>query len=128
MGRRMSHWPEDQEERKKASLEGHSRLSKLFKEDRVSFERERRRLIQEVIQSARDEEQRERLRAFQASWDKRMRGAGSAHNRFVLAQTFFGQHFHNSWLPGIQEFNSALNAWLRGIQKFDSVLRSEKKI
>ena len=104
----MSNWQEDKEERKRTSLENHSRLSNLFKEDRLAFDRERKRLIEEVIQSAGNEGQKEKLRALQASWDKRMRGAGSAHNRFVLAQTFFWDHFHNTWLPGIQEFKSLL--------------------
>ena len=104
----MSNWQEDKEERKRASLERHSRSSKLFKEDRFAFDRERKRLIEEVIQSVRNEGQKEKLRALQASWDKRMRGAGSAHNRFVLAQTFFWDHFHNTWLPAIQEFKSVL--------------------
>ena len=104
----MSGWQEDKENRKRLSLERHSRLSKLFREDRLAFDRERKRLIEEVIQSASSEERKEKLRALQASWDKRMRGAGSAHNRFVLAQTFFWDHFHNSWLPAIQMFESVL--------------------
>lgn len=104
----MCNRQEDKEERKSASLERHSRLSKLFKEDRLAFDRERKRLIEEVIQSVRNEGQKEKLRALQASWDKKMRGAGSAHNRFVLAQTFFWDHFHNTWLPAIQEFKGVL--------------------
>ena len=107
-GQQMSNWQEDKEERKGASLERHSRLSKLFKKDRFAFDRERKRLIEEVIQSVRNEGQKEKLIALQASWDKRMRGAGSAHNRFVLAQTFFWDHFHNTWLPAIHEFKSVL--------------------
>jgi hypothetical protein len=104
----MSNWQEAKEERKRASLERHSRLSRLFKEDRFAFDRERKRLIEEVIQSVGNEGQKEKLIALQASWDKRMRGAGSAHNRFVLAQTFFWDHFHNTWLPAIQNFESVL--------------------
>ena len=110
----MSNWQEDKEKRKSLSLDQHSRLSKLFREDRFAFERERKRLIEEVIQSARNEKQTEQLRALQASWDKRMRGAGSTHNRFVLAQTFFWDHFHNTWLPAIQEFESALKPKEKG--------------
>jgi hypothetical protein len=105
----MLNWEAGKEKREKESLERHSRLSRLFKEDRLAFERERKRLIEEVIQSAGSEEQRERLRALQASWDKRMRGAGSSHNRFVLAQSFFWDHVQNSWLPTIQKFNAVLN-------------------
>jgi hypothetical protein len=92
----MSNCQEDREERKRASLERHSRLSTLFKEDRFAFDRERKRLIEDVIQSVGNEGQKEKVMALQASWDKRMRGAGSAHSRFVLAQTFSWDHFHNT--------------------------------
>jgi hypothetical protein len=99
----------EKEKREKESLEEHARLSKLFKQDRLAFERERKRKTDEVINSVEDEEQRNRLRALQESWDKKMRGAGSRHNRFVLAQTFFWQHFHEIWHPAIEKFNFALN-------------------
>jgi len=46
-------------------------------------------MIDEIIISVEDEEQRNRLRVFQKSWDKKMRGAGSRHKRFIQAQTFF---------------------------------------
>ena len=39
-------------------MEGHARLSKLFKEDRLGFERERKRMIDEIINSEEDEEKR----------------------------------------------------------------------
>ena len=103
-------WEEEKEKREKGSLEKHTGLSKLFKEDRFAFERERKRMIDEIINSVEDEEQRNRLRAFQESWDKKMRGAGSRHNRFVQAQTLFWEHFHETWQPTIQKFNSLLNS------------------
>ncbi|MCD6265581.1 MAG: DUF3135 domain-containing protein [Deltaproteobacteria bacterium] len=102
-------WEEEKEKREKKALENHARLSKLFKEDRFAFERERKRMIDEIINSVEDEEQKNRLRAFQESWDKKMRGAGSRHNRFVLAQTLFWEHFHETWQPAIQKFNYLLN-------------------
>ena len=98
-------WEEEKEKRVKESLERHVRLSKLFNEDRLSFERERKRMIDGVIESVEDEGQRQRLRSLQESWDKKMRGAGSKHNRFVLAQTFFWEHFYEVWQPAIQQFN-----------------------
>jgi hypothetical protein len=102
-------WEEEREKRRKESLENHERLSRLFREDRLSFERERRKAIRELIDSAPDEEQKKRLWDLQNSWDKKMKGAGSAHNRFVLAQVFFWDHFHNVWNPEIQKLNSMLN-------------------
>jgi len=102
-------WGEEKEKREKESLEKHARLSKLFKEDRFAFERERKWMIGEIINSVEDEEQRNRLRGFQESWDKKMRGAGSKHNRFIQAQTFFWEHFHEIWHPSIVKFNCLLN-------------------
>jgi hypothetical protein len=102
-------WGEEKEKREKESLEKHARLSKLFKEDRFAFERERKWMIGEIINSVEDEEQRNRLRGFQESWDKKMRSAGSKHNRFIQAQTFFWEHFHEIWHPSILKFNCLLN-------------------
>jgi len=61
---------EEREQRRKASVERHGRLSRLFREDRLAFERERKRMIQEVLQSAEDPGQREKLCALQAAWEK----------------------------------------------------------
>ncbi len=102
--------PEQEKElRRKEYLETHERLSRLFREDRFSFERERKNAIKALIDSVPDEEQRKRLWDLQNALDKRMKGAGSAHNRFVLAQTFFWEHFHEVWNPAIQDFNRTLN-------------------
>jgi hypothetical protein len=99
----------EKDKRKEKALERHARLSRLFKEDRFAFERERKRMIDEVISRAGDEKLRESLRALQESWDRKMRGAGSAHNRFILAQEFFWEHFHQTWQPSIQKLNAILN-------------------
>lgn len=104
-----SKWQKEKEKREKASLERHARLSRLFKKDRLAFERKRKTMIDEFIDSVKDADQRSRLRTFQASWDKKMRGAGSSHNRFVLAQTFFWEHFHGVWNPAIQKYSVILN-------------------
>ncbi len=102
-------WQKEKEKREKASLERHARLSRLFKKDRLAFEREKKEMIDDLINGVKDEDQRSRLRALQASWDKKMRGAGSNHNRFILAQTFFWEHFHEVWHPAIQKYNVMLN-------------------
>ncbi len=102
-------WQKEKEKREKAALERHARLSELFEKDRLAFERERKGMIDELINSVNDGEPRRRLRAIQASWDKRMRGAGSSHNRFILAQTFFWEHFHEVWHPAIRKYNAMLN-------------------
>ena len=103
-------WEKEREKREKASLEKHTRLSELFRKDLFAFEQERKRMINKVINSAGDEAQKKRLKDMQASWDKRMRGAGSKYNRFVMAQTLFWDHFYENWLPAIKKFDLHLNA------------------
>jgi hypothetical protein len=98
----------EKDKREKRTLEKHARLSRLYKEDRFAFEQERKRLIDEVISSAGDEKLRDRLRSFQESWDRKMKGAGSGHNRLVLAQRFFWEHFHETWQPNIQKLNAII--------------------
>lgn len=100
---------EERDREREASLRRHERLHRLFVEDRLSFERERKRLINEFFDSIEDQEKRDRMKALQDSWDKRMRNAGSAHNRLVLAKAFFWSHFHEVWHPAIQDLNAALN-------------------
>jgi len=102
-------WEEARQKIRKEALEEHDRLSRLFREDRLAFERERKRMIDDLINNVEDQEQRNRLRSFQEAWDKKMRGAGSEHNRFVLAQAFFWEHFHEVWHPTIQKLNAILN-------------------
>jgi len=107
----------DKEQREKNALEKHARLARLFKEDRFAFERERKEMINDVISSAPDEKMREKLRAVQESWDKKMKNAGSEHNRFILAQKLFWEHFHDTWQPSIQKFNALLNGGSDNEQK-----------
>ena len=102
-------WADKKEEREKAALEKHEHLSRLFRENRFLFELERKKMIAEVIDSTPDDTMREKLLSFQKSWDKRMKAAGSEHNRFVLAQSFFWEHFHEKWQPAIQKVNRELN-------------------
>ncbi|MFO7783027.1 MAG: DUF3135 domain-containing protein [Thermodesulfobacteriota bacterium] len=102
-------WELNKEEREQNALQRHAMLSKLFREDRFTFERERRRMIEEIIESAKDDEQKSALRELQADWDRKMKGAGTLRNRFVLAKTFFWEHFHTVWHPAIEEMNRKLN-------------------
>lgn len=111
---KILNWEKEKDQVKKRAMEEHSRLSKLFKEDRLSFERERKKMIDEVIHSAKDEEQRERLRCLQKSWDNKMRKAGSRHNRFVIAQHLFWKHFDEIWNPSIQEYSRFLKEKTKG--------------
>jgi hypothetical protein len=99
-------WAEERKKWRRDSLEEHARLSKLFKDDRFAFENERKRRIDELINSARDDEVRDRLRALQNSWDMKMRNAGSKHNRFVLAQSLFWNHVYEVWQRALQHLTS----------------------
>ncbi len=101
----MSKWSQEKEQREKESLEEHARLSKLFKENRFAFELERKKRIADLINRIEDPEQRQRLWSMQADWDNKMKNAGSAHNRYVLAQTFFWEHFHEKFQPALQQFS-----------------------
>jgi hypothetical protein len=104
-------WSQNKEKREQEALERHKELSRLFREDRFAFERERKRLIEEVINSTDDPCQRERLRELQEKWNRRMKGAGCKHNRFVLAQTFFWEHVREVWQPTLQKAHRALDRW-----------------
>ena len=101
-------WDTQREEIKKRAIEEHTRLNKLFKEDRLSFERERKSMIDEVINNAKTQEQKDRLRSMQDSWDRRMKRAGSKHNRLVIAQHLFWKHIDEKWNPMLQEFSRIL--------------------
>ncbi len=103
-------WSQEKEKREKASLEKHARLSKLFKENRFAFELERKKRIADLINQVDDPEQRQKLWSMQADWDRKMKNAGSPHNRYVLAQTFFWEHFHEKWQPTLQHFSRRLNS------------------
>jgi hypothetical protein len=105
-----SRWADNREQREKEAIEEHERLHKLFKENRFAFELERKRAIEKIINSARTEQEKERLRALQASWDHKIKNAGSKDNRFILAQTLFWDHFNNVWTPAIQQLSMSLNA------------------
>ena len=103
-------WSQEKERREKASLENHARLVRLFKEDRFAFELERKKRIADLINQVDDPKQRKRLWSLQADWDTKMKNAGSPHNRYVLAQTFFWEHFHEKWQPTLQHFSRRLNS------------------
>ena len=100
---------EELEMNREAAVERHMWLHNLFVEDRLGFERERKRMIDEFLNGIDDPDKRDRMIALQKSWDNKMRNAGSAHNRFVLARTFFWSHFHETWQPAIREFSAVLN-------------------
>ena len=100
------HWEENREAREEKALEEHARLHRLFQENRFAFELERKRAIEAVIQSARSEEMKDRLRALQASWDQTMKHAGPKENRLVLAKTLFWDHFYRVWTPALQQLQA----------------------
>lgn len=102
-------WEENREQREKSAVEEHERLAKLFKENRFAFELERKRAIEKIINRARTEQEREKLRTLQTTWDNRLKNAGTKNNRFILAQTMFWDHFNNVWNPAIQSLNATLN-------------------
>ena len=106
-------WEEERKIVNKKAIAQHERLHKLFNENRFEFEIEKRKMINEIIDSARSEEQKKRLRALQDSWDKKMKKAGSKHNRFVIAQHLFWNHVENIWNPFLQSCSRELRTLIR---------------
>lgn len=101
-------WEEEREREEGKAITQHERLHKLFVENRFAFELEKKKLINEIIEGAGDEAQKQKLRAIQESWDRKMKKAGSEYNRFVLAQHFFWEHVNNIWNPFLQECSREL--------------------
>ena len=86
---------EARDQRKRKAEAYHDRMSKLFKENRFMFEIERKKAVDEAIRKARKRKRAE-LTALQEGWDSRLKNAGSEHNRFVLAKTFFWDFILNN--------------------------------
>jgi hypothetical protein len=101
----------DRSHRHKHWLDEHDRLSNLFRNDRLSFERERRALIRAVINNSRTEMGRHRLTKLQKRWDHMLKHACSEHNRFILIQMLFWEQVNNQWLPALKGYRKDLAEW-----------------
>lgn len=101
-------WEEERKAIEENAIAEHDRLQKLFKSNRFAFEIEKKRMINEIIEKARTEDQKSRLRAMQESWDNKMDKAGSKNNRFVLAQHLFWEHVEKIWNPFLEECSREL--------------------
>ena len=100
----------DKETDKKEALKRHARLRDLYAKDRVAFERERKKAINELLDSVQDAELKSKMKALQESWDSMMNKAGSGENRLIVAQTLFSKYCYEVWSPLMQKFNPALNS------------------
>ena len=98
------------EKGKEEALKRHAKLHKLYTEDRVAFERERKRAINELLDSVQVDEIKSKMNALQESWDAMMKKAGSGENRLIVAQTLFSKYCYEIWSPLMQKFNSAFSA------------------
>jgi hypothetical protein len=101
-------WEEERKRSNKKAIEQHERLHRLFNENRFAFEMERKKMLNEIIESAPTEAQKEKLRTIQESWDNKMKKAGSKYNRLALAQLLFWDHVENIWEPFIQKCGKEL--------------------
>ena len=90
---------ETKKQRGERALAEHERLARLFKEDRLAFERERKKLIDEAINGASTARNRHRMQEFQQNWDRKLKSAGSSHNRLILAQHLFWEQIKRLWGP-----------------------------
>ena len=84
------------------SIEFHKKMSKLFKEDPETFEKEKERLVEEAITNAPPHIQL-KLRLLQAKFDSQMRKAGSEENRLAFAREMMLDKFLNEFNPVMQE-------------------------
>jgi hypothetical protein len=106
-------WDEEHKKIEENALIEHERLNRLFTDNRFAFELEKRRLINQIINSARSESEKEKLRAIQDAWDNRMKMAGSKQNRLALARHLFFDHVENIWNPTINECSRELGSLIR---------------
>ncbi len=86
------------------------KLATLFREDRLGFERERRRLIRETIEGYEDRRLREALEKQQRHLDRVLRKSGSSQNRLSLIQALFWDQVVNRFIPALQGTSSRINA------------------
>ncbi len=103
--------------RRKQWLEDHDRLSRLFINDRLSFERERKKRIRKAINSSRSEAGRNRLMRLQTKWDRVLQHACSEHNRFVLIQTLFWEQVNNRWVPALKKYKKEMQELFLHLEK-----------
>jgi hypothetical protein len=72
------------------------------------------------------EEFKEKLRIQQKEWDRVLKGAGSAENRFAMIQALLWHHVVNKWQPDLQKYLKALNS-LKKSKRNQSVSSLVKK-
>ena len=109
----------DKAERKKRWELEHERLSRLFVEDRLTFERERKRRIDRAISRCPSATGRGRLRELQQHWDTILKNAGSTHNRFVLIQLLFWNQVRDVWTPAITSYEKKLRRAFKSGRRHD---------
>lgn len=95
-------------DRKEKSLQDFDRLSRLFAEDRFSFEQERKRLIEDTINECKSAALRSLLWDLQYKLDTVLKHSCSEQNRFVLMKMFFWDHIHNVLIPSLSGYDRAL--------------------
>ncbi len=94
----------EQEQLTAITTNDHDRLSALFQSDRLSFERVRKRLLEENIAAFPDVKTRVNLTLMQQRVEKILGGAGSEQNRFVMMQALFWEHVVNIWIPALNGY------------------------
>ncbi len=98
----------DKSELRKKWLKEHDRLARLFVEDRLSFERERKRRIERAINRSQTPGGKTSLRELQQNWDHILKHAGSPHNRFLLIQMLFWNQVRGVWGPALNSYEKRL--------------------
>ncbi len=88
-------------QREERALAEHEYMSKLFKENRFTFEQRRKRLIDECINNVDDERLKEKLKQTQDKINHVMNRAKTPHNRLLLMKMLFLDQVYNEFLPAL---------------------------
>jgi hypothetical protein len=92
-------WEDRKKIWKQNSQAEHEQMSKLFRENRFSFELERKKQISACINNARNQEKKEELQRIQNNLDRILNNSGSEYNRFVLMQMLFWDQVTGKYSP-----------------------------
>ncbi len=104
----MEKFEDNREKFKERALDKHKFMSELYKKNRFMFEIEVKKEIEALIKSA-PEELQPMLKETQEYWNSKMKGAGSKHNRLVLAEQILMDQFVNVFQPAVKNAETALN-------------------
>jgi len=103
-------WEDKKKIWKQNSQDEHEQMSRLFRENRFSFELERKKKISACINNAPNLKKKEELQEIQNNIDRILNNSGSEHNRFVLMQMFFWDQVKGQFNPRLKDYKEKLDS------------------